>query len=859
MATTERDYYVVLGVERTATDAEIKRAYRKLAQQWHPDVNHDPTAHDRFKEINEAYQVLSDPGAARALRHVRAGRRRRRRSRPGFEGFGGFSDIFDAFFGGGAAAAGGADAAGRCRARTSATTCGSRSRRRSRAPRRRSSSRSCCAARRAAAAAPSPARSRRPARSATAAARSARSARRCSARWSTSAPARAAAARAGSSRRRARRAAATAGRSASGRCGSRSRPASTRATRSGCPTRARWVRAAAPPGSLYVAVHVQPHPSLKRDGTELYYEAQVSIAQAALGTKITVPTVDGDEEVEIKAGNPAGHRDPAARQGRAAPRGAAHAATCTCWSTSWCPTKLSQERARAAGRLRGRVRRVGRDRARRHPREARPRLSAAPARGSGPATRSPRRDRRTSVPAPGSSSRSRRTSRPSRRSARSSAGRRPAGRRVEPAFELVDEGLGARVDPTRPATVRAYLPARDRAAAERAVADVAEALGHLQAFGLRPIGELRTRLVHEADWAEAWKAYFPVLRVGRRLVIRPTWRRHRREPDDVVLALDPGMAFGTGLHPTTRLCLAALEGLVGPGPLAGRRVLDVGCGSGILAIAALKLGRASALGVDTDPIADRGHPRQRPAQRRRAPACGRALGSLPSGDPAVRRRPRQPDRRGPGAARARRCATSSGPAACCSHRGSSSTARPRSGRRSKRPGLDVAGRRAEGDWVALEADAAADRPAPLAEPVRAASPYNRGHAVVLPDPAGRARHPGGEPRPAVDPAAVRAPGAPGDRGVGERRRADAAVGAVARERGHRGRAGRHGRRAGAVARLGAAPPALAAGGAVDLRRHARDRALRPAAQPARPDRCPRRCRRRTLARASPDASATCPT
>ena len=62
------------------------------------------------------------------------------------------------------------------------------------------------------------------------------------------------------------------------------------------------------------------------------------------------------------------------------------------------------------------------------------------------------------------------------------------------------------------------------------MAEVAEALGHLQAFGLRPIGELRTRVVDEADWAEAWKAHFPVLRVGRRIVVRPTWRRHRREP-----------------------------------------------------------------------------------------------------------------------------------------------------------------------------------------------------------------------------------------------------------------------------------------------------------------------------------------
>jgi ribosomal protein L11 methyltransferase len=179
----------------------------------------------------------------------------------------------------------------------------------------------------------------------------------------------------------------------------------------------------------------------------------------------------------------------------------------------------------------------------------------------------------------------------------------PGGTSVEPAFELTNEGLAARVDPTRPAIVRAYVPARDAVASARAVAEASEALGHLQAFGLRPIGELTTRLVKETDWAEAWKAHFPVLRVGRRLVIRPTWRRHRRQPDDVVLALDPGMAFGTGLHPTTRLCLAGLESIADSGQLANARVLDVGCGSGILGIAAVKFGAATVLGLDTDPIA----------------------------------------------------------------------------------------------------------------------------------------------------------------------------------------------------------------------------------------------------------------
>jgi ribosomal protein L11 methyltransferase len=208
----------------------------------------------------------------------------------------------------------------------------------------------------------------------------------------------------------------------------------------------------------------------------------------------------------------------------------------------------------------------------------------------------------------------------------------PGGTSVESGFELTDEGLGARIDPTRPVIVRAYLPARDPAVLVRTVAETTEALGHLQAFGLRPIGELRTRRIDEADWAEAWKAHFPVLRVGRRLVVRPTWRRHRRTPDDVVLALDPGMAFGTGLHPTTRLCLAAIEALADRGALGGARVLDVGCGSGILAIAALRLGAARALGLDTDPIAvgaTVANARRNGLARR----IKARSGSLPSGEP----------------------------------------------------------------------------------------------------------------------------------------------------------------------------------------------------------------------------------
>ena len=186
----------------------------------------------------------------------------------------------------------------------------------------------------------------------------------------------------------------------------------------------------------------------------------------------------------------------------------------------------------------------------------------------------------------------------------------PGGVSVEPGFRLTDEGLGAVVDAGQPATVRAYLPARDPRAVREAVASADRALGHLSAFGLREIGALVTAVVHDSDWASAWKRHVRVMRIGRRIVIRPTWRRHRRVPGDVVIAMDPGMAFGTGLHPTTRLCLAGIErwaddGLLSRGAAADghARLLDVGCGSGVLAIAAGLLGAGEMVGVDTDPIA----------------------------------------------------------------------------------------------------------------------------------------------------------------------------------------------------------------------------------------------------------------
>jgi ribosomal protein L11 methyltransferase len=177
-------------------------------------------------------------------------------------------------------------------------------------------------------------------------------------------------------------------------------------------------------------------------------------------------------------------------------------------------------------------------------------------------------------------------------------GRVAGGTAVHPTRLIHDptDELAAREDPTAPFVVTAHVA--DGAGASAAVESTERALWHLQAFGLRPVGPLRVRRVDDADWTDAWKAHYVAQRIGR-VVIVPSWLDEPLRDGEVAITLDPGMAFGTGLHPTTRGCLRLLQE-VDPMPAT---VLDVGCGSGILSLAALRLGTARAVGLDTDPVA----------------------------------------------------------------------------------------------------------------------------------------------------------------------------------------------------------------------------------------------------------------
>jgi ribosomal protein L11 methyltransferase len=148
------------------------------------------------------------------------------------------------------------------------------------------------------------------------------------------------------------------------------------------------------------------------------------------------------------------------------------------------------------------------------------------------------------------------------------------------------------------AVIKGYFA--DGAGFDRVRSELSDWIKMLPEYGYDP-GEftVESGVVQEEDWAHAWKKYFKPLRVSERLTIKPTWETYTAGEDEVIIELDPGMAFGTGTHPTTALCLRTLESVVH----GGETVIDVGTGSGILAIGAMKLGASRVLALDLDPVA----------------------------------------------------------------------------------------------------------------------------------------------------------------------------------------------------------------------------------------------------------------
>ncbi|WDP87765.1 MAG: 50S ribosomal protein L11 methyltransferase [Desulfobacter sp.] len=159
-----------------------------------------------------------------------------------------------------------------------------------------------------------------------------------------------------------------------------------------------------------------------------------------------------------------------------------------------------------------------------------------------------------------------------------------------------DEGFGTQtLELPKENAIVGYLPDMD--ASDLIMDKIQKKLDDLASFDIQV--NTRIKIVDEQDWADAWKSYFNVTRITDRIVVKPEWKDHTPAPGEVVIHIDPGMAFGTGTHPTTAMCLEMLDNHLEP----GQKVLDVGCGSGILMIAAAKLGAGRLTGIDTDPLA----------------------------------------------------------------------------------------------------------------------------------------------------------------------------------------------------------------------------------------------------------------
>lgn len=161
-------------------------------------------------------------------------------------------------------------------------------------------------------------------------------------------------------------------------------------------------------------------------------------------------------------------------------------------------------------------------------------------------------------------------------------------------WDYIDENLTNSDDSVH---IKAYYP--DNQTVNQTIENIKSSIENIKNF--LDVGEclIEIKTVCDQDWENEWKKYYKPLRVGNRILIKPTWESAEISENDIVVELDPGMAFGTGTHESTRMCIELLENYVSK----GNTLLDVGCGSGILSIISAKLGCSRVLGIDLDPVA----------------------------------------------------------------------------------------------------------------------------------------------------------------------------------------------------------------------------------------------------------------
>lgn len=166
----------------------------------------------------------------------------------------------------------------------------------------------------------------------------------------------------------------------------------------------------------------------------------------------------------------------------------------------------------------------------------------------------------------------------------------------DPRVNFVDESL-LEIDPNA-SIVRGYFSGA--VDTEECIYQLISAIKKLPEFGLDP-GECEMMIteIEEEDWANSWKKFYKPTKVGKRMVIKPTWEAYVPEDNEIVINIDPGMAFGTGTHETTQLCAVKLEEYIKPGDI----VLDIGCGTGVLSLVAGKLKAKKVIAVDFDALA----------------------------------------------------------------------------------------------------------------------------------------------------------------------------------------------------------------------------------------------------------------